>query len=336
MWELVNRTRFSADRTWVQDKDGVKHWVVAVRATFDIAADGSCSVAAEQSPPLLLPKYRGEDGKSSLEYEADMIPTKPGTDVYVNGHAVAANGSPTSRATVGLRVGGRMKVLEVIGDRKYERDLAGQVVASSPLPFVKVPLVYERAFGGFDAEEPDPARQQIFAPNPVGTGVATSRGRLIGKPVANIEFPGAAPGSKGAAGFGAVCSYWTPRINYGGTYDAKWLTDRKPLLPVDFDPRFFLCAPADQQFIPHLRGGERIEVAGMSPSGALTFDLPRVALGFETIIDGKSKHTRGDLQTVIVEPDHPRVVMVWQTMLRCHHEMDFLDRTIIRQKEILG
>jgi hypothetical protein len=336
MWELANRTRFAADRTWVQDKDGVKHWVVVVRATFDIAADGSCSIAGEQSPPLLLPKYRGEEGKSSLEYEADMIASKPGTDVYVNGHAVAPNGRPTTKVTVGLRIGGRLKVLEVIGDRQYERDVTGQVVPSHPLPFLKVPVIYERAYGGFDDTDPDPAQQKLFAANPVGSGVVASRARLLGKPVANIEFPGASPGSKGAAGFGAVCSYWTPRIQYGGTYDAKWITDRKPLLPDDFDPRFFLCAPVDQQFVPHLRGGDRIEVAGMTPTGALAFDLPRIPLGFETIIDGKSKHHRGELQTVVVEPDHPRVIMVWQAMLRCHHEMDFLDLTIIREKEYIS
>lgn len=335
MWELANRTRFAADRTWVQDKDGAKHWVVVVRATFDIAPDGACTVAAEQEPPLLLPKYRGEDGKSSLEYEADMIASKPGTDVIVNGHAYAPHGTPTTKATVGLRIGGKLKVLEVLGDRRFERDVGGQIVPSYPAPFLKMPVVYERAYGGFDAEDPDPAHQKLFTPNPVGTGVVANRSRLLGKLAPNVSIPGSSA-SDVAAGFGAVCSYWTPRIGYGGTYDAKWLTDRKPLLPLDFDPRFFMCAPADQQFIPHLRGGERIEVAGMSPNGALAFDLPKIPLGFETRIDGKRKHHKGFLQTVIVEPDVPRVVMVWQTQLRCHHECDFLDTTIIREKEYIS
>jgi hypothetical protein len=335
MWELSNRTPYAAERTWVQDKDGAKHWVVVVKATFDIGPGGALKPAAEQVPALHLPEYLGEDGKSSLVYEADMIASKPGTDVYVNGHAIAAGGKPTRRMSVGLRVHGRQKVLEVTGDRVYERDITGGVVPSAPMPFLKVPIVYERAYGGYDADDPDPAQQKMFAPNPVGTGVTTSRGKLLGKPVANVEFPGADPAKKGAAGFGALCSYWEPRIGFGGTYDGKWITSRKPLLPEDFDPRFFMCAPADQQFVPHLRGGERIEVAGMTPSGALGFDIPRVALGFETHIDGKKKHHKGALQTVIVEPDHPRVILVWQTQILCHREMDFLDRTLIREKEYI-
>lgn len=335
MWELSNRTPYAAERTWVQDKDGVKHWVVVVKATFDIGPGGSLTAAAEQLPPLHAPEYRGEDGKSSLVYEADLIASKPGTDVYVNGRAVAPRGKPTRHMTVGIRVHGRQKVLEVTGDRVYERDITGTVVPSAPMPFLELPIVYERAYGGFDDESPEPSKQEMFAPNPVGTGVASSRGKLVGKPVANVAFPGAAPGSKGAAGFGALCSYWEPRIRFGGTYDGRWITSRKPLLPEDFDPRFFMCAPVDQQFHPHLRGGERVEIAGMTQSGALGFDIPRIALGFETIVDGKRKHHKGALQTVVIEPGHPRVILVWQTMLRCHHEMDFLDRTIIRQKEYI-
>jgi hypothetical protein len=332
MWELLNRTRYKAERTWVQDKNGAKHWVVVVKGTFDIDARGTVALAEAQVDPLQAPEYRGKDGLSSLRYEADMIGGKPGTDVYVDGHARAPGGRPVTQMSVGLRIrDGQLKVLDVTGDRVFERELGG-VVPSRPMPFVEMPITYERAFGGFDAENPDPAQQKMFAPNPVGTGVA-SAARLVGRPVANLALAGGRRNDR-ACGFGAICSYWSPRIDYGGTYDGKWVTARKPLLPVDFDPRFFMCAPADQQFVPHLTGGERIEVANMTANGTLGFAIPKVYIACETRISTREKPVRHRcfLNTVIVEPDHPRVQLVWHTSIPCHHDMDYLEHTVIREK----
>lgn len=338
MWELSNRTPYAVDRTWVQDERGARHWVVVVKGTFAIGANGTLSLADEQVPPTLAPEYNGEDGVSSLKYEADLGPAKPGTDVYVVGHARAPGGRPVTRVSVGLRIGSREKVLEVLGDRTYERDVVG-VVPSSPLPFVELPLVYERAFGGFDDESPDPAKQALFAANPVGMGFVATRRKLVGLPVPNIGVPGVPPGSKGAAGLGAITSHWAPRCEHAGTYDAKWVKERKPLLPLDFDPRFHLCAPVDQQFVPHLRGGERIELVGMTASGALGFEVPRVALGFLTRFQTRKEpvHHRASLVTVIVEPDHPRVCVVWHTSIPCNHaEMEYLEETVIREKRFVA
>ncbi len=332
MWELANRTPFKAERTWIVDKDGRKHWTVVVKATFDISPDGTTEIAEEQLEPTPAPQYVGEDGVSSLQYEMDLVHAKPGTDVYVNGYAHAPRGKPTDRVVVGLQVGPRQKALEVTGDRTYERDVTS-VSPSAPLPFVKLPLVYERAYGGFDATHPDPLHQVMFAANPIGVGVAKSSASLLGKPVANISVPGQAP-THGAAGYGAIGSHWEPRCKFAGTYDGAWIEQRKPLLPTDYDPRFAMCAPADQQFAPYLRGGEQIGLVNMNPAGAVRFKLPKRAFGFTTYFaNGKDKvHHRGTLQTVVLEPEVPRVIMVWHTTFECHHDMDYLDRTLIREK----
>ncbi|NVB38378.1 DUF2169 domain-containing protein [Pseudenhygromyxa sp. WMMC2535] len=333
MWELENRTPYKAERAWLQDADGGKRWVVVVKGTFTIGDDGRTALAGEQLEPLFEPEYHGCPGSSSLRYEADMILPKPGTDVYVNGHAYAPGGAPTARMEVALGVGSRQpKVLEVIGDRVYQMAL-GRATPSLPRAFERMPLVYERAFGGYDCDDPDPSKHELFAPNPIGVGVATLARKLLGRPAPNI---GALSGDKsGAAGLGAVCSYWQPRRELGGTYDEAWTKTRKPLLPEDFDPSFWMCAPVDQQFIPHLRGGERVTLRNMSPGGLLAFDLPKVFLSLETSIATRSKpkHHRAALHSVIIEPDFPRVIMVWHGSLRCHREADFLDQTRIVQKE---
>lgn len=331
MWELVNRTPYLAERTWVQDAEGAKHYVVVVKATWLIKPDGSTELAEEKVEPLLLPKYRGEDGTSSLLYEGDLIAGKPGTDLYVNGSAHAPGGRPAPRVSVALRIGKLEKVLEVLGEQRFGRDLVGEVVPSTPLPFVQAPIIYEHAYGGFDATDPDPSKQKLFDANPVGTGHVAQRATLVGQRAPSIGFPGHGWGTKGAAGFGAVCSYWTPRRQYAGTYDAKWVLERKPLLPADFDPRFHMCAPADQQFFPHLRGGEQVELVHMTPSGVLRFTIPKVYLAFRTRILGKHTEHRANLVTVVVEPDVPRVITVWHTSIPCHHHADYLEETRIRQ-----
>jgi len=336
MWLLHNRTPYAADRTWVQDPDGTKRWVVVVKATFDIDPDGRLTLADEQLPPLLAPEYHGVDGASSLRYEADLLPPKPGTDVVLHGHAHAPAGRPATHVAVALGVGSQRKILAVTGDRIWKRSVVGTIVPSSPAPFLRLPLVYERAYGGHDTRAPDPTAQRMFALNPVGCGYVVRRASLLGQPVANIEHPGAPLGCQGAAGFGPICSHWSPRRELAGTYDAHWITTRKPLLPEDFDPHFHMCAPLDQQYVPHLRGGVPIELVNLTPGGVLRFTLPKIHLAFRTRFAlRRSEHPqehRAKLHTVVLEPDHPRMLMVWHTSLVCHHHADALEGTTFWEK----
>ena len=77
----------------------------------------------------------------------------------------------------------------------------------------------------------------------------------------------------------------------------------------------------------------------MSPGGALRFLLPKVYLAFTTTIalrrSERTEDHRATLQTVVLEPDFPRVSMVWQTSLACHHEADYLESTHIMEKPYL-
>jgi hypothetical protein len=55
MWMLDNQTAYAVERNWVRDKNGRHHWVVAVKATFDVGQDGRLTLADEQPPPALAP-----------------------------------------------------------------------------------------------------------------------------------------------------------------------------------------------------------------------------------------------------------------------------------------
>src|SRR4051794_10326106 len=105
MWMLDNKTPYAAERTWTRDKNGAHHWLVAVKATFDIGADGRVPLAPEQAPPLLAPEYWGDLAKSALRLDGDLLAAKPGTDVLLEANAHAPVGRPAESVPVSLRVG---------------------------------------------------------------------------------------------------------------------------------------------------------------------------------------------------------------------------------------
>jgi hypothetical protein len=125
-------------------------------------------------------------------------------------------------------------------------------------------------------------------------------------------------------------------VKLAGTCDAKWAANRAPLLPEDFDDRFYQCAPRDQQTAQFLKGGEEVHLINLTPGGSLAFRLPRVMLGFETFFGGEPVRHRANLHTVILEPDVPRVLMVWHTALPCHPKVTKLLKTRIIQKTLLS
>ncbi|MCC7155140.1 MAG: DUF2169 domain-containing protein [Bryobacterales bacterium] len=334
MWYLENHTPYRAESTWGRDQDGVHQWIVAVKATHDIKADGSLALAEEQTEPLLVPQYVGEAGISSLRYEADLVAPKPTSDVLLNGTAYAPDGRPSRSFLVELSVGPVRKQIKVVGDREWIGGVFG-CKPSTAEPVTHVPIIYERAYGGFDQEDSNPKNQRLDPRNPVGTGVAVQTERLVGRLAPNFEYPTGSLERSGPAGFGAIDISWSPRRELHGTYDEAWNRDRRPLLPADWNARSLLCSPEDQRPDQHLRGGEPVELINLTPDGRLRFALPKIYLTFTTLIDNRVEEHRSRLATVIIEPDYPRVITVWTTCLACRNDGDYLEETVIREKPFI-
>jgi len=340
MWAVVNTTSYAAERTWIQDKDANKIWLVVVKATYDIAADGVCRLAEEQLPVLRMAEPSGELGKSSLLYDADLAGLKPCTDLLIKGSAWAPELSrPASAVDVQVRCGSIDKRLRVTGNRVWEKGLVGGPVASATEPFVSIPITYERAYGGWDRTADDPSEHRMESRNPVGTGFAVRAEASIGAALPNVEYPDRLITSwkdrPAPAGLNAVECHWSPRRELAGTYDDRWRKNRAPLWAEDFDPRYNNCAPADQQSKGFLRGGETVDLTNLSAAGRLTFMLPRVYPFFETRFGREKIEHRAQLCTVVIEPDVARVIMAWQTSLVCNDRVDELDATIVTEKRVI-
>ncbi len=315
MPNLLNRSCFQASALPVFDDRGVEVVVVVVRAAFR-AFPGEGVVADPDGLPVQMADvYRGEPGQSSVLMEADVAPCKPSAEVVVTGHARAPLGRKVTSQTVFLRVGTWEKRLMVHGDRFWRPGVLGRV-PSSPEPFEKMPLIWERAFGGGDPASGDMDRRNLIG---VGYRGSPPADPSIETEVANIENPGELITGIGdcppPAGWGPVPRNSQPRLGWAGSYGPQWLKERWPLPSLDFDPRHHQSASVDQ-WLPPLRGGEPVHLVGMTPDKPWSFFLPTldVPIRWRTAM-GESGAVPLNIDTLSLEPDDLRFTLIGRAVI---------------------
>jgi hypothetical protein len=332
MWLLNNATPFAAERTWFRDSDGVEHWLIIIKATFEIDLEGYQNLANEQAPVTRVPVFGGDPASSALIEESDFVLKKTRTDVLLEGHAYAPNARPVEQVSVRMKVGDIDKILNIVGERALSAGLTGPRI-SAPRPFEKMLICYERSFGGTDLSSEDPTKHAWEPTNPVGVGFGVRMDYVTDKPAPNIEYPNAPyrHHRKGrAAGFGPIARHWSPRVELAGTYDKAWEKNRLPLPPEDFDEAFYQCAPLDQQSNQLMQGYEKVQLVNLTPEGYLEFFLPKIDFRIVTqFYQGPDQNQEAVLHTVRLLPDHHRFQMVWQSSLPCPYDEERLRETSV-------
>lgn len=326
--EIDNRTPFAFAPLFVADEEGRPVIATVVKATLVIDAGGGCRLAEAQEPVDFAGKHHGEPGTSSVLREPEVAFTKPGTDCVLQGHATSPR--PVPQLDVGFRVGPLTKVARVSGDRRWEPGLLGSRI-SPPQPFERMPLLWERAFGGWDRSPDQEEHHQCEPRNPVGVGFVARKGKLAaGAALPNLEDPrdplSSQTGRVTPVGFGFTGHQWQPRAKFGGTFDETWEQERAPRLPPDFDRRFFLAAAPGLSTTTHLTGCEPVVVIGATPEGRWEFSLPgieppRCAVALR---QGPVQYLQTALDTVIVDADRRQVVLLWRaftTLRRGPHDV---------------
>jgi hypothetical protein len=324
MLQLDNQTPFKASIAVLPDKAGIDTLYVVVKATLTLQP--SLSLAPEQIPVTMADEYYGEPALSSLKAVSEMHIGKAGTDVLLIGQAHAPAGRPVARMGVSLSVAERSRQILVSGDRTWQSD----GTPGAPVPFESMPLVWERAYGGFHRSADRTLAEER---NPVGCGFAGERsaGDMKQQRVPNLEDP-SAPLQK----VGQICSpvcfaptspSWLPRRTFAGTYDEQWQRSRAPYLPDDFDHRFLQCAPPEFAFDRYLQGGERVRAEGCSPQGPIDFTIPASPLVVAATIAGAVTQPQANLETMLLEPDANRLCMTWRAAVPC-------DRQVLKVEKI--
>jgi hypothetical protein len=338
MLQIRNKTPFTPGLFLFPDEQGVDTLYTLVKATFDVRA-GQVTVAERQRPLVVKDEYWGEPGSSSIKYASEAHLLKPGTDVLLVGEAHAPHGRAVDTCLVSVQVGPLRQVLQVFGNRQWKGGLLSPGI-SSPEPFVTIPLVYERSYGG--THEVAPERMMGEERNPVGQGFRGKRGAsdMVGRALPNLEDPRRLiQGISDApvpVGVGAVAPAWQPRKSYAGTYDETWKKKRAPYLPHDFRPEFFQVAYPALWTQESMKGGEPVELLAVSPAGVDRFALPRCELDVDVRIAGRTERPRMRLETVLLEPGMGQLCLTWRGAVGCDKQALKVEEARFTVKSLRG
>lgn len=316
--ELINETPLRGLAFRQFDMEGELDCVVALRGVFKHVQNGRMIWKEEQPPFQWEDQYDGVPQESALEQQTDLTPCKAGTDITFLGVSSPAT-APAAEWNCVLQIGPVSKSLRVTGPRhlvakirkRWGRTKESGWALGSAEPTDSVAMDWRLAYGGVPASgqedaDPDPR-------NPIGCG---NLGRVEPESATSVKAPQIIPvnGRFDATpvGLGPVAPFWKGRADYAGTYDQIWQDTRHPLLPRDFDLRFWQSAPPDQIAIPFLLGDEAYRLIALSPAFHEAIGwLPDIALAVQ--ING-GMWRQLDLDGVHFDwrVDH-RITLTWRT-----------------------
>lgn len=220
---------------------GTTRITLAIKARFKIQNQ---AVMEPIDPSPLVREDFSRTPNGSLDEPCELVPYLPSAGIVVKGHAWAPSTATPARAvSVRLAVfrGAWLidKTLHVYGDRR-----PGEANAQ---PFSRLPIVYERAYGGQGADA-----------NPAGIGA--------GSPLLPNIID--ARDARKPGGFGPIAPGWPARARLAPRMPS--IRNGVMVLPEGFAAHYFQAAPPDQQ-IERLYGDEWLFLEGMHP------DMPRLS-----------------------------------------------------------
>jgi hypothetical protein len=315
--EIANKTPFAFEPVFIADEELRPVVVTVIKATYRFTLTGDVSLADEQVPVNIAGEPATDHAISSYKYEPEVALCKLATDIALVGHAHPPGGAAT-QVDVGIKVGSVQKIARVFGDRFWISTKTG-VELSRTTAVGAVPLTWENAFGGQDEARSTPERPLFEARNPVGTGFGkplTKDGDRLKLP--NIENPNQLISGYGSVvvpwGFGFTLPNWQPRATFAGTYDEGWDKTRKPMLPLDFDRRFFNAAAPGLVAPGYLQGDEEVVLLNTTSVPRLGFHLPATPPPLcRVVLRGRRDlQLKTNLDTVIVNTDDQLLLLLWR------------------------
>lgn len=276
-----------------------------VKAAFTLVQDGPMRIAAP-TPLVVRDELRGQGGTAASRKASELALYLRRPEILLDAIAFPPKGQTVEQMKVRLAIarGDRMllsKELLVLGDRT---SIDGQV--PRPVPLAKMPIVYERAFGG-----------NGNAANPAGVGTEAG-GR--------ITMPNLMGGDGARAepfGFGPISASWPARrLKLGAT--ARMDAEEAVFIgmPDAFDETFFQAAPLDQQ-VDDLLPGDMLVFVGMHPDiPTLRVAIPAVrGVAIAEADNGRRVQVPMRLDTVFVEPHAMRAELVFRGVIEMTPEL---------------
>ncbi|GGJ21632.1 DUF2169 family type VI secretion system accessory protein [Neoroseomonas lacus] len=241
----------------------------------------------------------------------DTALPKTAAEFLVTGSAFVPGGVPARTVTATVTLGSVTKQLAAVGDRWIQDG-----VATQPLPFVEMPLGWDRAYGG-----------PKFAQNPLGRGIEEMPIQGVGMRVRlpNVVLPQgvAKPDTLAPVNFGPIDIAWPQRSSLAGTHGQRWLEQEFPGFASDIDWRILMTAQPDQRFAGFLKGDEDYALTNLHPEEpALTGRLPGIQPRILIQRRGAERleEVPLSLTTVWFFPARKRLVMIHHGRVRVQEE----------------
>ncbi|WP_437624603.1 DUF2169 domain-containing protein [Sorangium sp. So ce1151] len=273
---------------------------------------GRLALSPAQRPLLLDPQ---------LPYPHDGMLQKSVASVCATGF-VYPREARAREATAVLRVGDRDAAIVAYGQRVWQRALGGGLAPSAPLPFERVEMSWQNAFGGvvreparvvrLDAEDGGdeaflPEHESGYPHNFEGKGFAVDAGRAQGQPLPQLEHPE------------QLIQRWDDRPEpvcfapyplWGGLRAVHVWHDQQ------FDPggaSKLASRAAPRTTFDAIAPGTRIALGGMRPGGeALVFEAPAPPVAVTVAVGGSSERLVPALDAVDIDAEAAEVRLLWR------------------------
>lgn len=276
--------------------------------TYRITEQG-LEVASVQQPLLL-----GQD----LPYPNDAMLLKAAISVCATGF-VYPREREARQATAVLRVGSTEATIVAFGPRVWEQSvISGALTPSRPLPFERVAMTWENAFGGvteeparilqIDGEEAFlPAHESGYPLNFDGVGFFTDAQKALNQPLPQLEHPGQLlrrwDDHPEPVCF-APCPLWSGLRASFVMRDGQFDVSRINKIPSRAAPRTTL---------DRIEPGTVIELSGMRPgSRALSFAAPRSPVIVDLTVGGTASRVVPVLDAVDIDAEAGEVRLLYR------------------------
>lgn len=275
--------------------------------TYRIAR-GRLALAGAQRPLLLDPR---------LPYPHDGMLQKSVASVCATGFVYPREGR-AREATAVLRVGERDAAIVAYGQRVWQRALGGGLAPSAPLPFERVEMTWQNAYGG-TAKEPArvvrldgdeafiPEHESSYPHNLEGTGFITDAARAPGQPLPRLEHPEQLI-RRWDDHPEPVC--FAPYPLWGGLRAAHVWHDQQ------FDPggaSKLASRAAPRTTFDAIAPGTRIALGGMRPGGeALVFEAPPPPVAVTVAVGGSTERLLPALDAVDIDAEAAEVRLLFR------------------------
>ena len=336
--ELINHTIAQAQLYVSEASEEWRTGFIVAKLTFAVSPNGGLAPVVDDPIPIVDMDAETELGVMPCDLVTRM---DSGVDVMLLGAAYAPGGRPVEEMTVTMRVGDVARQLKVTGDRHWIGQ-GSDARPSPPAPFARMPLTWDRAFGGgadvwVDAHTTVPLNHQG---NPPGKGFdlekhAAHVGRGFGSPEGfpRLDYVRELPNVEHPA---YVVTRWEddPEPYCWGAISPQLATYRLAKQYMDAEGRIQPPEAVTQTIghpdwrLPPLSPGMPVVLEGCSPHGTWWFQWPSVRVAFDYELGPKRGTRTLDPFMLTLLPDESRVAMTFRAFFKFRKAEERADRSI--------